>query len=626
MQGDLSFEEKAARALDIGRAYLAVDNGHVTRIDEQTDYWETVVSTDPPDGPFPEGQVLDLRTTYCRRTIAADSTIALHDAPSQGWADDPAFETHGLHCYHGTTLTVDSQVYGTVCFVSTEPRERPFADDETMFAELVSRMLEHELEHARRDAELDRRSDLVAVFSRVIRHNLRNNMAVARGRVRTLMDQCDAADLCQPAVDKIDELIALCDTARKFEPVDGSAFDRRPVDLMALLEQIQTNLETQYPAASVTVAGPDEITVPALRTLGTAFEELVENAAKHTREAPDITVAVRADAEEVHVEVADDGPGLPEQEREVLRGRTETALIHGSGLGLWLAYWIVTNHDGTVQVDVTGAGTTITVSLPRRPDDVRSSGEDPGVDHVRDRFEAVFEEASDAMVLTDDQGRYVDANPASEDLFGLSREELLGRHVAEFVASDIDVDRLWQTFRAAGEMSDELTLVRPDGTERIVEFGATADVVPGQHLAVLRDVTERTERKRRYDALFNNTYQFMGLLDPDGTLLDANDPALEFGGLDPEDVIGKPVWETDWFRGSTDTSAAVRDAVERAAEGEFVRTELWVTGEDREVLVDFSVRPVRDEQGDVTLLVSEGRDITQLKAAGRVDSSAPQAW
>lgn len=126
MRSDRSFEQKARAALELGRRYLDADNGHLTRIDEETDHWEAVVSTDSADGDFPPGLELDLGTTYCRRTIEADDQIALHDAPNQEWADDPAFETHGLHCYHGTTLVLDGEPYGTLCFVSETARATPY--------------------------------------------------------------------------------------------------------------------------------------------------------------------------------------------------------------------------------------------------------------------------------------------------------------------------------------------------------------------------------------------------------------------------------------------------------------------------------------------------------------------
>jgi PAS domain S-box-containing protein len=133
------------------------------------------------------------------------------------------------------------------------------------------------------------------------------------------------------------------------------------------------------------------------------------------------------------------------------------------------------------------------------------------------------------------------------------------------------------------------------------------------HLWVYKDITEQKEQRRRYEAIFNQTYQFTGLLEPDGTVIEANDAALEFGGLDREEVIGQKMWEVYWFQHSEETRERAQTAVERAADGEFVRHELPVQGADRETIIDFSVRPITDEQGTVILLVPEGRDITDLK-------------
>jgi hypothetical protein len=107
MRRDASFETKAEDALRLGAQYLGADNGYLTRINQQTNHWEAVVSTDSDDGRVPVGLELDLGTTYCRRTIESESQIALYDAPNQGWAEDPAFQKHSLHCYHGTALKID---------------------------------------------------------------------------------------------------------------------------------------------------------------------------------------------------------------------------------------------------------------------------------------------------------------------------------------------------------------------------------------------------------------------------------------------------------------------------------------------------------------------------------------
>ncbi|WP_448561570.1 PAS domain S-box protein [Trichothermofontia sp.] len=112
----------------------------------------------------------------------------------------------------------------------------------------------------------------------------------------------------------------------------------------------------------------------------------------------------------------------------------------------------------------------------------------------RDHYHhACFEAAIDAMLLADDQGRYVDANSAACTLLGLSKADLLGRCIADFTPTGFDFTGAWQAFLAAGRERGELTLLRPDGTQRIVEYAATANVVPHYHLSILRDVTERKQ-------------------------------------------------------------------------------------------------------------------------------------
>lgn len=118
---------------------------------------------------------------------------------------------------------------------------------------------------------------------------------------------------------------------------------------------------------------------------------------------------------------------------------------------------------------------------------------------------------------------------------------------------------------------------------------------------------------RRYESLFDNTFQFTCLLRPDGTVVEANDPALGFGGVEPEEVIGEQLSDASWWAHSEAASERVRDAVSRAANGEFVRYETDVQGTSGIRTIDFSVKPVSDERGEVERLIVEGRDITDKR-------------
>ncbi len=131
-----------------------------------------------------------------------------------------------------------------------------------------------------------------------------------------------------------------------------------------------------------------------------------------------------------------------------------------------------------------------------------------------------------------------------------------------------------------------------------------------------REVTKIAleDSERRFRAIFNNVFQFIGLLLPDGTVLEANQTALNFAGIKHEDIVGKPFWEAKWWTISSATQARLKKAISLAAKGGFVRYEVEVLGkEDRIATIDFSLKPVRNKQGQVILLIPEGWDITARK-------------
>ena len=107
------------------------------------------------------------------------------------------------------------------------------------------------------------------------------------------------------------------------------------------------------------------------------------------------------------------------------------------------------------------------------------------------RFRAVFEEAFDAMVIVNDDGEYVDVNPAACALFGLEKAAILGRRIRDFAPEEYDFSAAWETFQQSERNRGLFPLVRPDGERRPVEFAATANILPNRHLAILREVTQR---------------------------------------------------------------------------------------------------------------------------------------
>ncbi|HEY9607590.1 MAG TPA: PAS domain S-box protein, partial [Allocoleopsis sp.] len=109
------------------------------------------------------------------------------------------------------------------------------------------------------------------------------------------------------------------------------------------------------------------------------------------------------------------------------------------------------------------------------------------------QFQAIFNDALDAILIADDAGNYIDANPAACKLLGLPRDELLGCNISHFAEPGLDFAEAWRGFLAQGRITGEFRLLRPDGTVRETEFAATANILPHRHLSVLRDVTQRKQ-------------------------------------------------------------------------------------------------------------------------------------
>ena len=224
-------------------------------------------------------------------------------------------------------------------------------------------------------------------------------------------------------------------------------------------------------------------------------------------------------------------------------------------------------------------------------------------------------------------GRVFYANEAQCQQLGYSKQELVTKTV-----SDIDPDWRadawhagWTKLKEAGVTTFESRHRRKDGsifavevTTNLIEhdgeeymFSFTTDISDRKRAeAALRD----SETKLR--AIFDHHYQLTGMLDCEGRILSANEVALEFVGVDESEVIGKCFWETPWWDPSQ--RDMVRDAIERAAQGEFVRLECTHIRSDGAIRdFDFSLSPVRDDENNVMYLVPEGRDITELKQAER---------
>lgn len=149
-----------------------------------------------------------------------------------------------------------------------------------------------------------------------------------------------------------------------------------------------------------------------------------------------------------------------------------------------------------------GAFTGAVCVVSKRGDEITGADDRAGTSDsdVHGRYSrAIFEAARDAMLIADDEGTYVDANSAASELLGQSREALVGRSITAFTPDTYDVEETWDEFRKEGSHRGTVPLRRSNGEKRLVEYAAVADVRPGRHLVVMRDVTESRRRERQIE-------------------------------------------------------------------------------------------------------------------------------
>ncbi|MGE5472323.1 MAG: ATP-binding protein [Bacteroidota bacterium] len=133
-------------------------------------------------------------------------------------------------------------------------------------------------------------------------------------------------------------------------------------------------------------------------------------------------------------------------------------------------------------------------------------------------------------------------------------------------------------------------------------------------VVLLSDDGVAVRRQKFARVILDAMYQFLGLLDVNGTVLEINSAALEGAGLTLDRVIGKPFWEARWWAISEEVRQQVKGMIEQARKGEFVRCDMEIYGDShgsKTIFVDFSLTPIRDDEGNVAFLLPEGRNITE---------------
>ncbi|MEN6321756.1 MAG: PAS domain S-box protein [Syntrophaceae bacterium] len=261
---------------------------------------------------------------------------------------------------------------------------------------------------------------------------------------------------------------------------------------------------------------------------------------------------------------------------------------------------------------------------------IRTGMAEEALRESEEKFRRITENMSGLVCEIDGQALFKYVSPSHEVILGYKPQDLIGVSIFDLIHPD-DKERVIAVFRegvrTATDQTVEFRYRRGDGNYIwLRSSGHSVFGAQGEFFGAIinsSDITERIhaegvlrESEQKFRAIFNQTFQFVGLLTIDGTIIKANRTALSFIGVDESDVIGKPFYETPWWTHSPELQEKLRAAIKEAAEGKVVRFEATHRAVDGSIHdIDFSLKPVVDEEGNIVLLMPEGRDITELKRA-----------
>ena len=175
----------------------------------------------------------------------------------------------------------------------------------------------------------------------------------------------------------------------------------------------------------------------------------------------------------------------------------------------------------------------------------------------------------------------------------------------------------------------EYRLVRVDGAVRMLHVQGEVERddrgVPVRMEGTAQDITERRRvqeqlraSRNQLHSIFDQTFQFAGIIAPDGTLMDANQTSLRFIASTAADLVGTPFWLTPWWSHDLQQQRWLEASIAKAVRGEAVQHEVTHVSRAGDLhYFDFSLKPIFGQAGRVEYLIAESRDVTERKHAER---------
>lgn len=234
-------------------------------------------------------------------------------------------------------------------------------------------------------------------------------------------------------------------------------------------------------------------------------------------------------------------------------------------------------------------------------------------------IQAIYDTAMEGILITNQEGKYSHVNPAACQILGYSREEMLKMSPKDIVTVKKEkYQKIVEEFNINGQISSEISLMKKDGSEVIVDIKSLANFIPGYNIAFINDITEKKQwqnkiiaSEKKYRRLVHNSPTGILYFTKDGTIQEANDNFIRvLGARSKHDIISKNLFDFEGLK-ATPIIDEVKSALKTGKNfyNEIQYKTIW----GREIYVKYYIIPIVNENDDIIGILVNGEDITQQK-------------
>jgi len=298
-----------------------------------------------------EFNIVDANDTICEWLgYSREEILSMHPWDIETTMSDPAVWPDGLKrlyrvenmMFEGENRRKDGSTFPVEARLSLVSLERDYVVSQ--IRDITERQKrEHELEAATQ--QLRESNKKLNEFAGVVSHDLRNPLTVAEGRLQLARQECDSDHLdgVSRAHDRIENLISdLLTLARDGKTIETAEW----IDFKPLIENCWDVAETADATLITEIDGRIRADQSRLQQL---LENLIRNAVDHGRS--DVTISIGELENGFYI--ADDGPGIPETDRDQIFENGYTTSQNGTGLGLAIVQEIAHAHGWKIALDGT---------------------------------------------------------------------------------------------------------------------------------------------------------------------------------------------------------------------------------------------------------------------------------